>query len=61
MPTNNGGDTALKFGKASPLVYEKLTSDNPIDPCRWQAANCSMGRIGLVTSGGEYFNIRLSS
>jgi class I fructose-bisphosphate aldolase len=53
LPTNNGGYTALKFGKTSPLVYEKLTSDNPIDWCRWQVANCYMGRIGLINSGGE--------
>jgi class I fructose-bisphosphate aldolase len=53
LPTNNGGYTALKFGKTSPLVYEKLTSDNPIDLCRWQVVNCYMGRIGLINSGGE--------
>jgi class I fructose-bisphosphate aldolase len=53
LPTNNGGYTALKFGKTSPLVYEKLTTDNPIDLCRWQVANCYMGRIGLINSGGE--------
>jgi class I fructose-bisphosphate aldolase len=53
LPTNNGGYTALKFGKTSPLVYEKLTTDNPIDWCRWQVANCYMGRIGLINSGGE--------
>ncbi len=53
LPTNNGGYTTLKFGKTSPLVYEKLTSDNPIDLCRWQVANCYMGRIGLINSGGE--------
>ena len=53
LPTNNGGYTTLKFGKTSPLVYEKLTSDHPIDLCRWQVANCYMGRIGLINSGGE--------
>jgi len=53
LPTNNGGYTALKFGKTSPLVYERLTSDHPIDLCRWQVANCYMGRIGLINSGGE--------
>jgi class I fructose-bisphosphate aldolase len=53
LPTNNGGYTALKFGKTSPLVYEKLTTDHPIDWCRWQVANCYMGRIGLINSGGE--------
>jgi class I fructose-bisphosphate aldolase len=53
LPTNNGGYPALNFGKTSKLVYEKLTSDNPIDLCRWQVANCYMGRIGLINSGGE--------
>jgi len=53
LPTNNGGYNAIKFGKTSPLVYEKLTTDNPIDLCRYQVANCYMGRIGLINSGGE--------
>jgi len=53
LPTNNGGYNAIKFGKTSPLVYEKLTSNNPIDLCRYQIANCYMGRIGLINSGGE--------
>jgi class I fructose-bisphosphate aldolase len=53
LPTNNGGYTVLKFGKTSAIVYEKLTTDNPIDLCRWQVANCYMGRIGLINSGGE--------
>jgi len=53
LPTNNGGYTAIGFGKTSPLVYSKLTSDNPIDLCRYQVANCYMGRIGLINSGGE--------
>jgi class I fructose-bisphosphate aldolase len=52
LPENNGGYTALKFGKTSPLVYEKLTTDHPIDLCRYQVANCYMGRIGLINSGG---------
>ncbi len=52
LPTNNGGYTAIGFGKTSPLVYEKLTSDNPIDLTRYQVANCYMGRIGLINSGG---------
>ena len=52
LPTNNGGYTAIDFGKTSPLVYEKLTSDNPIDLCRYQVANCYMGRMGLINSGG---------
>lgn len=52
MPENNGGYTALKFGKTHPLVYEQLSSDHPIDLCRYQVANCYMGRIGLINSGG---------
>src|SRR6056297_423745 len=52
LPENNGGYTALKFGKTSPLVYEKLSSDHPIDLCRYQVANCYMGRAGLINSGG---------
>jgi class I fructose-bisphosphate aldolase len=49
---NNGGFTAIGFGRTNPLVYDKLTSDNPIDLTRWQVANCYMGRIGLINSGG---------
>jgi class I fructose-bisphosphate aldolase len=52
LPENNGGYTALKFGKTSPLVYEKLTTDNPIDLCRYQVLNCYAGRCGLINSGG---------
>jgi class I fructose-bisphosphate aldolase len=48
----NGGYNALKFGKTHPLVYEKLTSDHPIDLVRYQVANCYMGRIGMINSGG---------
>ncbi len=53
LPENNGGFTALKFGKTSPKVYSELTSDHPIDLCRYQVANCYMGRMGLINSGGE--------
>ncbi|MBN2190741.1 MAG: class I fructose-bisphosphate aldolase [Candidatus Aureabacteria bacterium] len=52
QPTNNGGYLAVNFGKTSQLVYDKLTSDNPIDLTRYQVANCYMGRIGLINSGG---------
>ena len=52
LPENNGGYNAIKFGKTSPLVYEKLTTDHPIDLCRYQVANCYMGRCGLINSGG---------
>jgi class I fructose-bisphosphate aldolase len=51
-PENNGGYNALKFGKTSKLVYEKLTTDHPIDLTRYQVANCYMGRMGLINSGG---------
>lgn len=53
LPTNNGGYNAVKHGKTSPLVYENLTSDHPIDLCRYQVLNCYSGRIGLINSGGE--------
>jgi class I fructose-bisphosphate aldolase len=53
LPTNNGGYTAVGFGKTSPLVYDSLTTEHPIDLCRWQVANNYMGRIGLINSGGE--------
>ena len=52
LPENNGGYTALGFGKTHPLVYDELTTDHPIDLTRWQVANCYMGRIGLINSGG---------
>ncbi len=56
LPTGNGGynDPKLKgFGKTHKAVYEKLTTDHPIDLTRYQVANCYMGRIGLINSGGE--------
>ncbi|SEN56714.1 class I fructose-bisphosphate aldolase [Nitrosomonas marina] len=53
MAVNNGGYTALKFGKTSPGVYDELTTDHPIDLVRYQVANCYMGRIGMINSGGE--------
>ncbi|RMI03335.1 MAG: class I fructose-bisphosphate aldolase, partial [Calditrichaeota bacterium] len=49
---NNGGFTALNFGKTSSKVYTELTSDHPIDLTRYQVANCYMGRAGLINSGG---------
>ncbi len=52
LPENNGGYNALKFGKTHKLVYEKLSSDNPIDLTRYQVANNYMGRCGLINSGG---------
>lgn len=53
LPTNNGGYTATGHGKTHPKVYSELTTDHPIDLCRYQVANCYMGRIGLINSGGE--------
>jgi class I fructose-bisphosphate aldolase len=52
LPTNNGGFNTIGFGKTHPDVYSKLSSDHPIDLCRYQAANCYMGKIGLINSGG---------
>jgi len=53
MSDKNGGYTALNFGKTHAKVYSELTSENPIDLCRYQVANCYMGRMGLINSGGE--------
>jgi class I fructose-bisphosphate aldolase len=52
LPENNGGFTALNFGKTHELVYKELASDNPIDLVRYQVANNYMGRVGLINSGG---------
>lgn len=48
----NGGFNAIQFGKTHPRVYEALTSDHPIDWVRYQVANCYMGRVGMINSGG---------
>ena len=48
----NGGYTAVNFGKTHPAVYDTLTTDHPIDLVRYQVANCYMGRIGMINSGG---------
>jgi class I fructose-bisphosphate aldolase len=53
LATNNGGYTAVNFGKTHPKVYSELTTDHPIDLNRYQVANCYMGKIGLINSGGE--------
>ena len=59
LPERNGGYMAVEkelgkfYGKTSKLVYEKLSSDNPIDLVRYQVANGYMGRVGLINSGGE--------
>lgn len=57
LAENNGGYIALNkdgvtFGKFDKRIYSELTSDHPIDLCRYQVANCYMGRIGLINSGG---------
>ena len=56
LPENNGGFTAVGTGKTHKLVYDELTTDHPIDLCRWQVANCYMGRAGLINSGGAAGN-----
>src|SRR5712672_468795 len=58
LPENNGGFKALNtggssYGKFDDLIYSELSSDHPIDLCRYQVANCYMGRAGLINSGGE--------
>lgn len=53
LPTNNGGFTAIKFSKTNPKMYSELTTDHPIDLCRYQVVNGYMGRVGLINSGGE--------
>jgi class I fructose-bisphosphate aldolase len=58
LPENNGGYNALnaggvKYGKTDERVYTELTSDHPIDLCRYQVLNCYAGRSGLINSGGE--------
>ena len=57
LPETNGGFTALNmgsssYGKTDSRIYSELTSDHPIDLCRYQVANCYMGKIGLINSGG---------
>jgi class I fructose-bisphosphate aldolase len=57
LPENNGGYVALNtdgvsYGKFDKRIYTELTSDHPIDLCRYQVANCYMGRAGLINSGG---------
>jgi class I fructose-bisphosphate aldolase len=58
LPENNGGYKALNlgssgYGKFDERIYTDLCSDHPIDLCRYQVANCYMGRAGLINSGGE--------
>jgi class I fructose-bisphosphate aldolase len=58
LPENNGGYKALNtggssYGKLDEKIYSELTTDNPIDLCRYQVVNCYMGRAGLINSGGD--------
>ncbi len=53
LPDTNRGFEVIGFGKTSPAVYDKLSSDHPIDLCRYQVINNYMGRAGLINSGGE--------
>ncbi|MCB0517365.1 MAG: class I fructose-bisphosphate aldolase [Lewinellaceae bacterium] len=52
LPTTNFGFRDIQFGKHSQEMYEALTSEHPVDLCRFQVANCYMGQIGLINSGG---------
>ena len=52
LPDTNFGFKDLKFGVYNDDMYNALTTDHPIDLCRFQVANCYMGRIGLINSGG---------
>ena len=52
LPENNGGYEAIKFGKTHKKVYSELSSDHPVDLCRYQVVNCFAGRAGLINSGG---------
>ena len=49
---NNGGFNAIQFGKTHPKMYSELTTEHPIDLVRYQVANCYMGRVGMINSGG---------
>lgn len=53
LPGLNGGFTAVGYSKSTPKMYTEMSSDHPIDLCRYQVINCYMGRIGLINSGGE--------
>ncbi len=52
LPETNRGFEVLKFGKTTAKVYDKLTTDHPIDLTRYQVINCYLGRSGLINSGG---------
>jgi class I fructose-bisphosphate aldolase len=52
MATNNGGFPAIGFGKTDDRLYGDLITDHPIDLVRWQVANCYLGRVPMINSGG---------
>src|SRR5207302_4161732 len=52
LPDTNRGFEVINFAKTAPAVYDKLSTDHPIDLCRYQVVNCYMGRSGLINSGG---------
>ena len=52
LPVTNGGFKAIGFGKTHPKMYDELSTDHPIDLCRYQVAHGYMGRVGLINSGG---------
>jgi class I fructose-bisphosphate aldolase len=52
QPESQGGYPAIGFGHSNKLVYEKLATGNPIEWTRWQVANCYLGRMGMINSGG---------
>ncbi len=52
LPENNGGFKAIGFGKTSEKIYGGICNEHPIDMTRYQIANCFMGRMGLINSGG---------
>jgi len=53
LPITNRGFEAVDFGKTHPKVYDELTpGDHPIELTRYQIANCYMGRVPMINSGG---------
>ncbi len=57
LPENNAGFKALNtggssYGKLDEKMYSDLATDHPIDLTRYQLANCYMGRVPLINSGG---------
>jgi class I fructose-bisphosphate aldolase len=57
LPELNGGYLALNasgssYGKFDQRMYSELSTNHPIDLCRYQVMNGYMGRAGLINSGG---------